>query len=368
MTFLAAAAGLSAAVAVALLLGLRARFSNRLRGPAGIAAVTIPVVAAAVYLVIGNPEFIDPQVSLNRGDTLIRLLEQQAEAQPDSPAALMNLAQAFDEAGRPADAAPVWQQAAALEGDGRADALAHAAQSLVMAADGTVTAEATALIADVLAIEPGHMPARFYAGLAELQGGRPDDALATWTSLLADLPPDAEFRPMVESGIREAAARANVPSPLPDVAQQVPDEAQIQAMVDGLAARLADNPDDVEGWKRLGRSRRVLDQYDLSHEAYMRAIALAPEDAEALAGAAEALTLASDDPADPPAEAIALFRRALDIDPDHALALYIVGEEAMRRNDLETARTLLGRLLRRLPAGEPMHAAIAERLEAISPE
>ncbi len=366
--FLAVAAGLAAAVTAALLLGLRARLGNRLRGPAGIAAVAIPVIAAAVYLGIGNPEFIDPQVSLNRGDTLIRLLEEQAEAQPDSPVALMNLAQALDEAGRPADAAPLWQRAAALDGDGRADALAHAAQSLILAADGTVTADAAALIAGVLGIEPGHMPARFYAGLEELQGGRPDDALETWTALLPDLPPDAEFRPMVESGIREAAARANVPSPLPDVAQQAPDDAQIRAMVDGLAARLADNPDDLEGWKRLGRSRRVLDQYDLSHEAYMRAVALAPEDAEALAGAAEALTLAAEDPAEPPAEAIALFRRVLDIDQDHALALYVMGEEAVRRDDLETARALLGRLLQRLPPGEPMHATIAERLEAISPE
>jgi cytochrome c-type biogenesis protein CcmH/NrfG len=100
----------------------------------------------------------------------------------------------------------------------------------------------------------------------------------------------------------------------------------------------------------------------------MRAVALAPEDSVALPGAAEALTLASDDPAEPPAEAIALFRRVLDIDPDHALALYVIGEEAARRNDLETARTLLGRLLRRLPPDEPMHATIAARLEAISPE
>ena len=368
MTFLAAAAGLAAAVTAALLLGLRARPANRLRGPAGVAAVAIPVAAAAVYLGIGNPEFIDPATSLNRGDALIRLLEEQVEARPASPVPLMNLAQALDDAGRPGDAAPVWRRAAALGGDSRADALAHAAQSLVLAADGTVTEAAAALIADVLAIAPDHAPTRFYAGLAAFQGGEPGEALATWTALLADLPPDAEFRPMVESGIREAAARADVPSPLPDVAEPVPDDGQIRAMVDGLAARLADNPDDLEGWKRLGRSRRVLDQYDLSHAAYMRAVALAPEDAEALAGAAEALTLASEQPAEPPAEAIALFRRVLAIDPDHALALYVVGEEAARRNDPDTARTLLGRLLRRLPPGEPMHAAIAARLEAIGAE
>jgi len=33
---------------------------------------------------------------------------------------------------------------------------------------------------------------------------------------------------------------------------------QIQGMVDGLAQRLADDPDDPEGWTRLIRSRIVL--------------------------------------------------------------------------------------------------------------
>ncbi len=47
------------------------------------------------------------------------------------------------------------------------------------------------------------------------------------------------------------------------VAQQAPPSAQIgqadiQAMVDGLASRLAEDPDNPEGWARLIRSRIVL--------------------------------------------------------------------------------------------------------------
>jgi cytochrome c-type biogenesis protein CcmH len=368
MTFLLVVTGISVAVIAALLLGLRARPDNRLRGLAGVGTFAIPLGAVAVYLAIGSRGFIDPQASLDDGDTLISLLERQVASQPDLPGPLMNLAQALDEAGRPVEAATLWRRAAALGGDEQADALAHAAQSLIMANEGTVTAEAAALIAEALAVEPAHLPARFYAGLAELQTGQPADALATWSSLLTDLPPDAEFRPMVESGIREAAARANLPSPLPDATPQLPDDAQIRAMVDGLAARLAENPDDLEGWKRLGRSRRVLNQFNLSHEAYLRAVALAPEDPEALAGAAEALTLGSEDPAEPPEEALILFRRVLDVDPDHALALYVVGEAAARQDDKDTARAMLGRLLQRIPPDEPMRQAIADRLEQLDLE
>lgn len=46
------------------------------------------------------------------------------------------------------------------------------------------------------------------------------------------------------------------------IAQMSPEDraAMITAMVDGLAARLRENPEDVEGWVRLLRSRQVLGQ------------------------------------------------------------------------------------------------------------
>lgn len=41
-------------------------------------------------------------------------------------------------------------------------------------------------------------------------------------------------------------------------------QAQIRAMVDGLAVRLEDNPDDLQGWLRLIRARTVLGDTDLA--------------------------------------------------------------------------------------------------------
>ena len=57
--------------------------------------------------------------------------------------------------------------------------------------------------------------------------------------------------------------------------QQPPD---IGAMVNRLATRLQQNPDDGEGWKRLGRSYWVLERYQESEQAYARAAELLPED------------------------------------------------------------------------------------------
>ena len=97
----------------------------------------------------------------------------------------------------------------------------------------------------------------------------------------------------------------------------------------------------------------------------MRAIALDPQDVDALAGAAEALTLAAEDPAQPPPDALSLFRRVLDIHPDHVLSLYILGEEAARQNDTATARRLLQRLLERLPPEGPVRDTVVLRLNEI---
>ena len=53
----------------------------------------------------------------------------------------------------------------------------------------------------------------------------------------------------------------------------------ILAMVGNLAARLEKEPDDVEGWTRLGRSYMVLNQPDKAREAYAHALRLKPDDA-----------------------------------------------------------------------------------------
>ena len=61
-------------------------------------------------------------------------------------------------------------------------------------------------------------------------------------------------------------------------------------MVARLEARLAQSPDDLQGWLMLGRSRAVLGDTPAAVEAFRRAQALAADDPGALGGLAEALT------------------------------------------------------------------------------
>jgi len=62
---------------------------------------------------------------------------------------------------------------------------------------------------------------------------------------------------------------------VPMMADGQPD---IEAMVNRLASRLEQSPDDGAGWKRLGRSYWVMKRYQESAEAYAKAAELLPDD------------------------------------------------------------------------------------------
>jgi hypothetical protein len=69
------------------------------------------------------------------------------------------------------------------------------------------------------------------------------------------------------------------------MAQLSPEQRQqaIRSMVEGLAARLADNPQDRAGWLRLANAWKVLGDGEMAADAYGRADTLGPVDARILA-------------------------------------------------------------------------------------
>ena len=59
-------------------------------------------------------------------------------------------------------------------------------------------------------------------------------------------------------------------------------------MVEGLAARLKENPQDRGGWLRLANAWKVLGDHASAIDAYAKADALGPVDARVLSDWAEA--------------------------------------------------------------------------------
>jgi cytochrome c-type biogenesis protein CcmH len=145
---------------------------------------------------------------------------------------------------------------------------------------------------------------------------------------------------------------------------------QFEALVSRLAARLKDNPEDAEGWMMLGRSYAVLGRYGESSEAYAKAAARMPRDAQLLADYADALAMAQGRTLQGEPEKIIL--RALTIDPDNVKALLLAGTAAFNRNDHRAAIRHWERVLGLVPAESEMvqrvQASLAEARSLADPQ
>ena len=128
--------------------------------------------------------------------------------------------------------------------------------------------------------------------------------------------------------------------------------AQFEAAVVRLAARMKDNPEDAEGWMMLGRSYAVLGRFGEASEAYAKAAARMPRDAQLLADYADALAMAQGRTLQGEPEKIIL--RALAIDPDNVKALLLAGTAAFNRSDPRAAIRHWERVLGLLPKESDM--------------
>jgi cytochrome c-type biogenesis protein CcmH len=209
-----------------------------------------------------------------------------------------------------------------------------------------------------------------------------------WRSLEIDSPPDAPWVPTVREMIRNVAADAGIdPESIPATSQapirqtlspsdediaaaqsMSPEDQQkmIRDMVTGLAQRLEANPDDLDGWKRLGRSYLVLEDAARAKQAYSRAVALAPTDMALLGDYAQATLLASGPAALPP-QSVDALRTRLDSDGSDPTALWLVGLAEADAGNNRTAAGLWERLLPQLPPGTPAHDNLRARIAALPP-
>ena len=261
--------------------------------------------------------------------------------------------------------------------------MAALGEVLVEASEGTVTPAAKELFTAVRAQAPNQPQALFYLGMAAAQAGDDRVALERWGRLLETGAADAPWRPSVEQQFRRVAERAGVDADAmlaerqgtapqgPAMAADMSEaerEAMIRSMVDGLAARLAENPDDVDGWLRLGRSQLVLGEPEKAVEAYGRARALAPDNPDALMGAAEARLAAAERLEGVPevSERLAgLLREVADLQPDNPQPHWYLGLHALQRGDVAAAKAAWQRVLDLLGPDNPSYAAVKEQIEAL---
>jgi cytochrome c-type biogenesis protein CcmH len=331
-------------------------------------AALVVICAGTLYLGLGSPAVRDqpiatrvppdaPKDLAEGADRLARRLEQN----PDDGEGWLLLARTQAVLERHRAAAESYRHA--MELTGNAEAAAGYGEMLVLSSNGIVTPAARDAFRTAVEKDPANPPARYYLALAEAQAGRPAEAIESWRKLEAESPPGAPWRETVRQRIVETAREAGLPAPEPprgpsaaDIAaaqQKSPEEreAMVRGMVENLAARLRETPDDVAGWQRLGRAYRVLGEKEQAAAAFARVAELRPEDKDALLDHARAVieTLGGDPHKKLPEKAVTELRKVLEMEPRNGEALWYLGLAAAQEHKREEAAGYWQRLLAVLP-------------------
>lgn len=278
-----------------------------------ISALAIPAMGFGLYAVRGAPEipsqpFAERAEEQNEASEVAQLAETLRTRLLEDPNGgpsdgWMLLGQTYMRMNRFAPAAEAFARVAARP---EADSSVHSqyAEALIASENGVITQTASRAIAQAMALDPMNPAAVYYMAQELAQDGLLRDARS---ALLRRIQAARTFEPWMEIfvvaanqygeeiGIEDpvalqdfapmfaarAEAATNAPGPSAEdvqAAQEMSGDdraAFIQSMVDGLAARLEEEPGDLEGWLRLARAYVVLGNTEGATEAAEEARALA---------------------------------------------------------------------------------------------
>lgn len=375
----------------------------------GMVAV-VPALALGLYVSLGSPGTPDrPYVErtaerLGLTEAQVQEFSDQAEmlkagleSNPTNQSAWFSLAQTQSALGRFGEALASYERGLRL-GPVGPEVWSLVGETNVLAEEGMVGERAQIAFHTVLRSDPTEVRARYYLGLAAEQQGQHEKAIAIWRHLELTSPADAPWMRLVRMRLNQAAELGGLdlqtvppqhplavmedPAGRPAVAEGadsngsggVPlsslgeDERQMVGdMVQRLRDRLADAPEDAEGWARLGRSLYVMRDYTGAAEAYGRVTALQPNNVDAhfdrisaLLGAARASGAERPDPAF--FETVTALQTLAPEEPDTLYLIALAAEMDGRREDAIAGYRAL---LAVLPADAPARPDLEAQIEAL---
>jgi len=257
--------------------------------------IIVPLGTLGLYSFIGQPNLADQPLAQRQIETeknakiddadrerarqLLAELEKRLEANPKDVQGWLILAQIYEGMDRHKDAAEVYAKVVELT-DRHPQAVAALAEAMIMAEDTKVLPDAVTLLEEVKAKDPTDPRSYFYLALEHRQNEDLRGAMDEYVALLKVSPANAEWVEQIKSNVQVIAGELNIDMPQIDTlppeqtaevpglteeqvegAQQMSPEDQqemIRSMVQRLADRLEETPDDLAGWQRLAQAYRVL--------------------------------------------------------------------------------------------------------------
>ncbi len=363
---------------------------------AAIVGLSLPVFALGLYLQLGTPAAIDPVATNTANDQQIRqmidTLAQRLKANPDNPKGWAMLARSYKVMGRFDEARQAFEKAGDLVNQ-EPDLLVDYADLMAVQANGSLEGKPLELVNKALQISPQHPMGLMMSGVAAYRRSEFKLAITQWEKLMTVLEPGSPDAQQVEADIADARSKAGITAPrqaaqlppppklnetnaetgkLPPVpagaaAGMTPE--MINQMVDRLAARLKENPDDTAGWARLARAYKVQGRSAEAEQAYAKTGKLLDTDPDLMTQYAD--LLATQAKGDFKGKPQTLINKALAINSKHPTALMMAGQAAYRAADYATAikhwETVLTVLPANSPDGEQVKSEIADAKAKMNP-
>lgn len=245
----------------------------------------VPAFSFMLYSSLGTPEVAAPPpqaAAANGGDgqpsieELIEVAEQRLEANPDDSRGWQVLAPIYTRMGRFDDAARAYRNLVRLEGE-VPQLLQALGENIVLAEDNRIGDEALELFERLWSEDPQNLRAGYFVGLAAMQRGDPEKARGIWQPMLDNATGNEPWVAALRENLAQLEPAGTAALDLSDDQME-----QVNAMVEGLAERLATERGEKEDWTRLIRSYMVLQRRDDAVAALERARGLFENEPEFL--------------------------------------------------------------------------------------
>jgi cytochrome c-type biogenesis protein CcmH len=169
-------------------------------------ALALPLAAAALYLLLGNPAAINPpppaqEMTAEDIDRMVSSLAAKLKQEPGNLQGWTMLARSYKAMGRLPEAIQAYEKASSLAA-GDADLLLDYADTLAVENRG-FTEQVKQLIDQALAIDPVHPQGLWLRGTAYYSSADYAKAITDWEKLLSVLPPESENAQVVRANIDE---------------------------------------------------------------------------------------------------------------------------------------------------------------------
>jgi cytochrome c-type biogenesis protein CcmH len=135
----------------------------------------------------------------------------------------------------------------------------------------------------------------------------------------------------------------------------------VEKMVAEFAAKMEKDPEDLKGWAMLARSYRLLGRNEDAEKAYVRAGSFIDSDPQLLADYADTIAInAKGNFAGKPTQ---LINKALQLDPDNLLALWLSGTASYNAKNYKAAVQAWEKLLKLMPSNTDEARAIEASID-----